>query len=303
MSYDAAIESARALAATATPPAWAHVEAAARWSGAGRSGRTRALAAFASLAAAAVMAADAVVARNLGAPIVAVLGLPVVMLALAAVLVVREGLGAQLLARASWWSYLALGVVWSFGPAEALPAAGALLATCTGVALLAAGRGGTVRGDTRSGFDPLAFRGVVLLAMILAIAQAQLLALVAALRLESATATAATAWLPALALATVVGVIGLHRLQLWGLLALPAVALSSLAVLALGLVPLGPLLRISLAALALVQVVLPLPVLLAIRRGAGPVARAQELPHRAPAVVVVVLVLAAIVAGVLGSAP
>ncbi len=302
MSYERAITDARARLERAVAPPWVNLEAAGRWSGAAPEVARvrRGLAVLASLAAAVVMAADAAISHSLGAPILAMLALPVLVLVLAAIAISRGAVMAQLFARASWWMYLVVGVMWSLAPAETLPAGGSLLAVCTGFALIASGGLGTARADARGAFDPVAFRGVILLVMVLAVAQSQLLLLVVGMRTEAGMPIS-LAPLSGLAIANIAAVAGLFRLRLWGVLALPLVAIASIVLAGTGSVTLGAGVRAVVIVLAAAQVLLPLPLLRALRRGAGPVARRQELPTRGPAIAVAVAMFAAIVAGLLGS--
>jgi hypothetical protein len=165
---------------------------------------------------------------------------------------------------------------------------------CCAAALLLAGRAGL---DAASGrFRPVAFRGTLVLSLVLALADAGSLSF-------CTFGTAMSGWrdagaalaLGALALLACVGVVGLLRLRTWGLL----VALASnllVGTLALtGALPLPPPLRWLFMGTAGLQLIVPLPMLVTIvRRRPPPPDRWQRF--RSVATTVAILGLAAFVA-------
>ncbi|MEM6994807.1 MAG: hypothetical protein AAF721_30110 [Myxococcota bacterium] len=305
MSLEAALRVARRDIATSTPlPAFAPIEAAVRWrsrdDGGRPSVRARWLATVAAVLALVTMTTDAMIGVQLGVPLLGTLAMPVILLALSAVLIHRGTLGGQLLSRATWWAFLLLGVGWSFGPAESLPAGGALLALSSGVALLAAGRVGLRRQETLAVFDPVAFRGNVLVAMLIALGNVMLLAQFGLLYAEASTPGGHPFAMLTCAAVQAVGVWGLSRLRAWAVFANLG---ANVAVLVLLLAILGrqPALVWIVAASAAVQLVLPVRMLVAFRRGAAPSDRGTELGARLATALIVLLMLVAVPAALLGT--
>ena len=306
MSFEQALQHAREdIVETPALPAFASIDAAMRWQDreqrASRpDGPRRWLATAGALLAVVTMIVDAAIGVALGTGLALALAIPVVLLGLSAVSIHRGRLGAQLSARAIWWSYLVLGVVWSSGPVESLPAAGSLLAVGCGFGLLAAGRQGLTRVGTAAAFDPIAFRGTVLVSMILAVADGQLLALLGVTYAEAGAAGGHPVALLVCAGLLLVGAWGLSRLRVWavGLNLLANVVVVVLVVVVIGR---DTLLLPVLGAGALVQLVLPLRMLVAFRRGVRPRDRRTELPAVVPSVLVVLLVVVAVVLGLVGT--
>lgn len=309
MSLEDALQIARAdLATPAAMPAFARVEAAVRWHEARAaeprpSAPLRWLAAGGAGLAAITMAADAAIGVRLGVPLVAALALPVVLLALSAWLVHRADLGSQLVSRAMWWAYMLLGLAWSAGPPDSLPAAGTLVVVSTGIALLAAGRAGLRRRDTAAVFDPVAFRGTVLRSMILGIADAQLLALVGIARLEAGAAPGFPLALLSCAAALGVCVWGLSRLRVWAVLLGLAVNVAVLVVLGAALGGSSPIsvVLVVIATTAVVQLVLPSRMLVAFVRGAAARQRGVELSPRLAIAVIAIAMASSIPLGLFGT--
>jgi len=240
------------------------------------------------------LAFDAAVSLQWGAPILFTLAVPVLFLAGSAVWIHRERFAAQLFARAVWWSYLVFGVLWSSGPAESLPWAGSVVALGCGAALLGAGQGGITRADTAARFDPVALRGSILAAMIVGLADAQLLGLVGAASAEAGRAASKSLLLGGCVLALLAGAWGLSRLRTWAVGLNVAVSLCVLAVLAI-FTDGGPLLAL-LGIGVLVQGVLPLRIVLA-RRGID----GWRVPSWVSTAVVITLMIAAVLGGVVGT--
>ena len=123
----------------------------------------------------------AVCMRSWGHEVPAALWIPSLLLAGSALLICRPHVGGQLVARAVWWSNLILGtlIATSGGSSERVIAA--LLALCTGGALLAVGRAELDEPTTSGSFLPVAFRGTLICLVVMALADAQSLLLFGAL--------------------------------------------------------------------------------------------------------------------------
>ncbi len=305
MSFERALEVARAdVRAPMQLPTFARVEAAARWQRATQEAgrppaRMRWLATLGSAIALLTMTADAVIGVRIGASVFVTLLAPLVLLGLSMVWLHRASMGAQLVSRAVWWAHLVLGVGWSFGPPESLPAAGALLAVGSGIALLVVGRSGLERSQTRVVFDPIAFRGTVLLSMILGLGDAMMLGNLGLAQAELGLADGHPAALLSCASLLAVGVWGLSRLRTWSVLVNLVANLGALGVL-LSFGPRSALLGIM-AGSAAVQLVLPLRMFVAFWRGAAPRDLRTELRSRLAAAVIVGSMLIAVPVALFGT--
>jgi hypothetical protein len=187
----------------------------------------------------------------------------------AAVALWSQRLVPQLLARACWWCFL---LACAFATATMGPIGGVLwvfLGVCSASALLALGRTGL---DAKSGrFQPVAFRGTLLLSLLLALADTGSLSF-------CAIGTATDGWreagkvvaLAGLALFACFGVVGLLRLRTWGLLAALASNLLVGTLAFTGALPLPPQLRLLFMGTAALQLVVPLPMLVTIVRRRPP---------------------------------
>jgi hypothetical protein len=201
------------------------------------------------------------------------LWLPTLLLAASAFLVWRRQLGGQLIARAVWWSNLLLGTLIALCSSEKEQSIAALLALCSGTALLAAGRGDLDEEAASSRFVPLAFRGTLMCMLVMAMADAQSLLLFGSIRMTELSAVRANAPMIATALALLIAVIGLYRLRLW---ALALTLVSNLALTLVALYAPGDLpkpMRVAYVASALAQWLVSLPLLFALARRRAPVAR------------------------------
>jgi hypothetical protein len=306
MSLQRALEAARGdVAAPVVLPAFARVEAAVRWhetahDEARPAASLRWIATCGAGLAAITMAADAAIGVRMGVPLVAALLLPIVLLLSSVWLVHRATLGGQLVSRAVWWSYLLLGVAWSAGPPDSLPVAGSIVAISTGMALLAAGRAGLRRRDTGAAFEPVAFRGNLLLSMILGVADVQLLGLMGVTLLEAGSAGGSGVALLSCAALLGVGVWGLSRLRVWAVLHNLAANAVVLVLLALALGGSSPMVWV-IAASAIVQLVLPLRMLVAFVRGAPAAQRGRELSPLLAVIVIALAMAVSIPLGLLGT--
>jgi hypothetical protein len=231
-------------------------------------------------------------------------------LVLSALLLHHGAVGSQLIARSAWWASLVLGTLVAVAGSSSEGWIGVLLAVTTGTALLAMGRLGLDAGEG-SAFRPVAFRTTLTLGMIMAVADAQALALFGALKLEEggwnegAAERGPQAFVLILSASVlVVAITGLYRLRVWGLL-LATLCAGGVAVLsvtdAYGLpVPL----RAGMALTSTAQVLLPVPILVAIFRG-KPVtvtSTPSRLARIAPAALVALMMAASASRVVLGHA-
>jgi hypothetical protein len=172
---------------------------------------------------------------------------------------------AQLLARGVWWSFLLFGTFLSLtgGTDRGL---GAEWAVAGGAALLAAGRLGLDAADGR--FKPVAFRGTLVLALVLAMADLLLFLWVGIL-----DAAGGHGGLLLLLPPMAAGVIGLLRLRTWGLLVGMAtnVLIVTLMFAEVLHVPHWSL-RVLIISSAVAQLIVPFPMLvtIAMRRAPGP---------------------------------
>jgi hypothetical protein len=230
------------------------------------------------------------------------LAVPAVLLVVSALLAHHGRVGSQLLARSVWWANLCLGVLLSFPGNDRERLVGLVLVIATGAPLLAMGRLG-LDGDEESAFRPVAFRTTLALGMMMAVADAQALLLLGALKIEgeawprkSLSQTAQGVILLLAAGMILVAIAGLYRLRVWGLLlaALCAVGLIGLA--ASDVCGLTRPLPQALMASAVVQLLLPAPIVAAIVRGRAPAPRApSRLARLVPALVVAALVGSSVV--------
>jgi hypothetical protein len=191
-------------------------------------------------------------------------------LAIAAAAIWSRRLGAQLLARGCWWCVLVIGTLalvqkTGYDP-QNLRLTGALLGVA--VALLAVGRSGLKASEGR--FQPVAFRGTLMLSLVLAIADGVTLTFLNLGPLIDGDSQASSPVLVAFEALTILGIVGLIRLRTWGLL----IALASnvlVGTLALtGALPVDGQIRVLFAATALVQLIVPLPMLVTLIRRRPP---------------------------------
>ena len=182
---------------------------------------------------------------------------------LAAASIASRRVGAQLLARGIWWSFLLLGglIATMMGIDGDLKGGYVCLFTLANAfCLLAVGTTGL--DDDGGRFRPAAFRGTLLLAMVLAIADTATLLWIGGLRAIDEHMFGGLLLVPGM----IVGVIGLLRLRTWGLLVsltcnVLVVVLTSTAVLQL-----PPELRWMLTATAVAQILVPVPMWISLAR-------------------------------------
>jgi hypothetical protein len=209
----------------------------------------------------------------------AALWLPTGLLALSGLLLWRRSVGGQLLARAVWWSNLILGTLIATTGSSSERGIAALLALCTGGALIAVGRADLDETTPSGTFLPLAFRGTLICMLVMAMADAQSLLLFGALevtepRQHYLAHTLSREALPlVLALPLLLSVIGLYRLRLWGLLLNLAASLTLALASLTEVLELPRPLRIAYVVTATAQWLVSLPLLLALIRHRAPAER------------------------------
>jgi hypothetical protein len=181
---------------------------------------------------------------------------------IAGALIWSRHIGAQLLARGAWWSMLLCSCLIAI-TTNRHDSFEALAAGCTALALLAAGGVGL---DNRKAFAPVAFRGTLLIALVLAMADAGAFAwfgIGSAMFDQSWSVLIVVPFMLA-------GVIGLLRLRTWGLFVSLATNLAIAILAATGVLNLPSPLRQLFIGSAILQMIIPLPMLVAIIRKQPP---------------------------------
>lgn len=178
-------------------------------------------------------------------------------------------LGAQLVCRAVWWSNLVVGVLVALNYGNlGQKALGAVIAIACAVALLATKERGLDIREPDHPFAPVRFRGHLLLALVMAAADALTLAFSALLQLRvgaegwNLLGTVSYAGPTLLAAAVMaVAVWGVYRLRTWALF-LNLVANIAIAYFAMeGTLNLSPSVSVTLATTAAIQSFIPVPIL------------------------------------------
>jgi hypothetical protein len=223
--------------------------------------------------------------------------IPVLGLFAAAIAVHFAGLGPQLFARAVWWSNLGLGALLCIlDGGRSDREAGLVFALACALALVVIGRKGLAEASERAAYVPAAFRGSLLLLMVLALADAQTFALFTAVALDKSEGPA---WVPgAASVCFVAGFVGLYRLRLWGAVLNAATALAVIALVSARMVHVHRDLDPVMIVLGVVQLLAAAPMFAAVARG-------RPLPapgRRARAIGVHGVILAVVGACVLGYA-
>lgn len=171
----------------------------------------------------------------------------------------------QLLARAIWWAYLLCGCLASLLSRGRESGRTLLFIVATSAAsLLLLGRRGMEEGQ--GPFAPVAFRGTFIASLVLGLADAGTLLFMGA----AMTGDRGRLVPFLLAFAILLGVVGLYRLRVWGLLvslgANVAVIVCALTVLS----RLPPNLRKLFIGSAVLQLLLPVPLIVSLVRGRAP---------------------------------
>jgi hypothetical protein len=185
---------------------------------------------------------------------VALTGAPVV----AAVSIWSGRIGLQLLARGIWWSLLLLGGLISLS--ESSDHSGCAVALAGACSLLLSGRSG-LDGD-RGRFRPVAFRGTLTVALVFAIADTATLLWFGLARAVAEHQFSAILLVPPM----VAGIVGLLRLRTWGLLVSLTCNLLVAILAATRTLDLPYALRPLLIGTAIVQLLVPIPMWVAIAR-------------------------------------
>jgi hypothetical protein len=223
--------------------------------------------------------------------------IPVVGLVAAAVAVHFPALGPQLFARAVWWSNLGLGAMLCILDGGRTEREGGLVfAVACALALLVIGRKGLAEASERAAYVPAAFRGALLLLMVLALADAQTFLLFTAIAFDKGEGPVLV---PAAASAAfVAGFVGLYRLRLWGAVVNAVAALVVIALVSARMVHVHRELDPVMIVLCAVQLLAAGPMLAAVALG-----RALPAPGpRARAIGVHAVILGVLGACVLGFA-
>jgi hypothetical protein len=204
---------------------------------------------------------------------------------LAGALIWSRLLAAQLLARGAWWSMLLCTCLISVTTGYHEPVMGFVVGA-NALALLAAGGIGL---ENRKAFAPVAFRGTLLIALVLAMADAGAFAW-----FGLGSALFDHSWSVALVVPFMIaGVVGLLRLRTWGLFVSLATNLAIAILAGTGLLNLPSPLRQLFIGSAILQMIVPLPMLVSIIRKQPP--RAAGWPRvRALAPALIVCAIAAL---------
>lgn len=194
----------------------------------------------------------------------------VVIPVIAAALIWLRPIAAQLFARASWWSGLLVGALMATMGDHEICHLGGYLAICNATALIAAANTGL---DAREGrFAPVAFRGTLIISLVLAIADAGSFlwfGLGTALfehRMSIGHRMSILMLVPFM----LTGVIGLLRLRVWGLVVSLATNLAIATLAYTRVLPLPDVLRELYIGTAVLQLIVPIPMLIAFVRGRAP---------------------------------
>jgi hypothetical protein len=194
-----------------------------------------------------------------------VISIPLGALVLAAVAAHGKSLGAQLFARAAWWSNLMLGLFLTiFGGGREATEGGVLAIGC-GIALLLADQKQLSVATEQVGYRPAAYLGTLQLLMVLAIADMLSLLLFGIVSVDKNHESGGLTLLLGAALMAV-GFAGLYALKLWGVLVTTGTAVALGGIAAAGLLELHEDLVAGVAALSVLQVTAAAPMLLSILR-------------------------------------
>jgi hypothetical protein len=250
----------------------------------------------------------AVLMRMWGGSLPAALWIPTGLLALSALVLHHGHVGSQLVVRSVWWANLVLGTLIALSDRGREGHVGALLAVAMGTALLTMGRLGLDEGEGTA-FRPIAFRTTLTLGMVMAVADAQALALFGALKLppegwkESADERLPQAAMLLVSAGLLVAAIaGLYRLRVWGLFLATMCAAGVCALSVTDSFGLPSPLGTGMALTSAVQVLLPMPVFVAIL-GGRPVAATSSpsrLARLVPGALVVLMMTASVAKFFLG---
>jgi hypothetical protein len=190
------------------------------------------------------------------------------LLVVAAIIVHAAALGAQLMARAVWWSTFLLGVLLCVVGSAHESNGGLVVSLACGTALLVSGRKSfDAVGGARN--VPPALRSMLMLLMIFALADAQTFLLFASVALldSGSTVFAAPGALAAIGLSYVAGFVGLYRLEIWGAIVNMVTSLAAIVLLLTSEVIDKSDLRNFLVILSCLHIATAFPVTIAVLRG------------------------------------
>ncbi len=214
---------------------------------------------------------------------------PVAMPFVAAIAIQVRSLGAQLAARAAWWSNLALGAILTLTGGRSDGRYGVYLCVGAGGALLIAGRAGVADATRRTGFAPAAFKNTLLALMILALADASTFLLIGLIEPREPGMLLIVA-----SVVLCVGFVGLYRLALWGVLVNVITSTIVAVVIGTRLVPLDKEIMMPIAILGGLQLAVAAPMLLSLVTGRAPRAIPQRVSAMGAAVLITVLMLVSV---------
>jgi hypothetical protein len=216
--------------------------------------------------------------------------------ALAAAAIWSRPVGLQLMARAFWWVHLLYATVAAIiGVHDRHVLA---LALGSGCALLSVGRLGLAQDDGR--FRPVAFRGTLMLALILAMADAGTFSWIGLMEMAAGEKVRFILFAPPM----IAAVIGLLQLRTWGLLVSIACNVIVAVLAGTGVLHLSAPIRGLFVGNAIVQLLIPLPMWITIiRRRPPPPDRWQNARAIGATVVIVALAAVAISCTLFGTHP
>jgi hypothetical protein len=199
-------------------------------------------------------------------------------------------LALQLLARALWWSLLLFGGLLSLlGPNST----GAIIACGSATALLGAGNTAL---DTDGRFRPIAFRGTLMLALVLAMADAASFLWFGLAQAIAGEAVRLIWFVPPM----IAGVVGLLRLRTWGLLVSLTCNLVFVVLATGGALDLPKELKALFVGTAVAQLLVPVPMWITIVRRRVPSPNGWERPKKIASTIVIAAIAVISVVSALG---
>lgn len=207
----------------------------------------------------------------------------------AGALIWGRALIAQLVARGAWWSMLLTSCLLAISTPVSGSALAASIAACSAIALLAVGGSGLEHSDDR--FAPVAFRGTLLVALVLAIADASALSWFGIGNLyyeHRGSVLLVTPFMFA-------GVVGLLRLRTWGLVVSVATNAALVVLIATEVVYLPTPLRALFIGTSVLQLAIPVPMLVSILTKRPPAARPSAVTRVGPMLAIVAIAALAFV--------
>jgi hypothetical protein len=201
-----------------------------------------------------------------------------------------DRLTVQLLARGAWWSMLLLATLIAIGGREDCRM-GVSIAALSATALLAVGGIGLT---SRGRFAPVAFRGTLLISLVLAFADTGAIGWYCA----GLATFEHTRWPLLMVVPMVIGIVGLVRLRTWGLIVNALTNIAIVALVATRTLPLPSPLREVFLGSAAIQLVIPAPMFVAMIRGRQP---SPDAWRRTRALAPIAIILAITALAVVGT--